>query len=141
MADAPCGCDLRERAEAMADERGARVLLDDAANACASWGCAHGGCSPVALSPAHLKALDVVRAITGAAPEDITRCPGSYARTPEAHEASRLLRWMKAGALALRVSHPTPAQVEAIDTSLDSLSAREAWEMERARKGVDRGHG
>lgn len=125
----------------MADVRGARVLLDDAATACASWGCALGGCSPVPLSDAHRRTLDVVRSICGAGDEDVTRCPGSYVRTPEAHEASRLLRWMKAGALSLRVSHPTPAQVEAIDLSMDSLAAREAWELAQARKGNDRGNG
>jgi hypothetical protein len=139
MIDTPCGCDLRDRAEAMADARGASVLLADARDACAGWRCRHAGHEPAPLGDAQQRTLDVVRSIVGANADEITACPGSYARTPEAHEASRLMRWMRAGALALRCPHPTAAQVDAIDLAMDSLSAREAWELEQARKGRDRG--
>lgn len=48
------------------------------------------------------------------------------------------MRWLKAGSLHLRLPYPTAAEVEAIDLALDSLTAREAWELEQIknRKGT-----
>lgn len=136
LSDAPCGCDLADRAAAMADERGAAVLRSDAAIARAAWRCprAGGRIDPDALDAAHRAAIASTCALTGCDASDLRTCPGFYARTPEAHEAVKLLRWQRAGQLQMRMPHPSGAVVEALDAVAQSVSARERDEMERIRR-------
>lgn len=124
----------------MDDERGREVLLADAAAASRAWGCPRAGCAPVTLDDEHQRARSAVARLAGCDVADFPACPLAGTRTPEAHEAAALTRWMKNGALALRCPHPTPAQIDAIDAVMDSLAERESWELARAReKGGKRG--
>ena len=137
MVSAPCGCDLAEQADGMTDARGAAVLRADAVLCREAWRCprAEGGAiDPDALPETHRAALVTVRRLTGCDEDDIQTCPGHYARLSEAHEAVRLLRWMKAGALAQRMPHPSGAIVDALDELQNALNARESDEMDRARR-------
>lgn len=120
----------------MTDRRGAEVLLNDAALYQRAWRCPRtkgGKIDPASLGADQLAALERVRRLTGCDPEDLRTCPGHYTRLPEAHEATRLLRWLQRGALHLRVPHPLGTQIDALDELQDSLSAREADELERLK--------
>lgn len=120
----------------MADRRGAAVLEGDAAVYQREWRCPRkqgGAIDPEALDAPHQAALDRVRRLAGCDPEDVCTCPGYYVRRPEAHEAVKLLRWLKAGALSLRCPHPSGAVIDALDELQGALSAREAAELERLR--------
>lgn len=144
LADAPCGCDLAEQADRLraSEPRGAKVLDADAEHHRAAWRCPRtcGNWNPTDLDAEHRGALDNVRRLTGLDEEDLRTCPGAYTRTHDAHEAATLLRWLKSGALHLRVPHPTGAQIDALDELSSALSAREADELERLkRKDRDRG--
>jgi hypothetical protein len=144
LADAPCGCDLADEAEKLRarEPRGAAVLDADALLAQAAWKCPRtcGNWNPTGLDADHRTALDNVCRLTGLDAEDLRTCPGAYTRTPDAHEAATLLRWLKSSALHLRVPHPTGAQIDALDELQNALNAREADELERLkRKDSDRG--
>jgi hypothetical protein len=135
---AVCGCDLAEQAATMADARGAKVLAADAVACQSAWRCPRvgGAIDPDALDEEHRAALDRVRALTGCDDNDLRTCPGHYTRTPEAHEVVRMHRWLKAGALHLRVPYPTGAMVDALDLFAESLAAREADELERMKRNT-----
>lgn len=120
------------------------MLRADAAQCREEWRCPrmrrpHDG-SP--LPEKQRDALARVARLCGAAEGELTVCPGAYVRRPEAHRTVTALRWMRAGALHLRLPHPTMAEVEALDLAQDSLAARERDELKRAsqkQKGGDRG--
>lgn len=142
LGDAACGCDLAERAAAETDPRGAEILARDAAACRAEWRCplAGGRVGAEDLPAPQRAALERVSRLCGAEDGELRACPGYYPRRPEAHRAVVLLRWLRAGALALRCPHPTGAEVDALDLVQDSLAARERDELERAkRKEPDRG--
>lgn len=130
----------------MTDKRGADVLRADADIHRAAWRCprAKGGAiDPDALDDAHRGAIAKACALTGCDDTDVRTCPGYYARTPQAHEVVRLLRWQRAGQLQMRMPHPLGTVVDALDEVSSSVSARERDEMERMRreheKGANRG--
>ena len=137
LSDAPCGCDLEETAATMTDTRGADVLRADAAIYRAAWRCprAKGGTiDPDALDDVHRAAITRVCALTGCDDTDVRTCPGHYARTPQAHEVVRLLRWQRAGQLQMRMPHPLGTVVDALDEAAQAVSAREADEIARIRR-------
>lgn len=127
----------------MTDRRGAAVLEADAVLHQQAWRCprAGGSVSPEALDNAHRAALASVCRLTKSSPDDVRTCPGHYARTPDAHEAVKLLRWLKAGALHLRVPHPSGAVIDALDELQSALGAREANDLERLRRKNRGGNG
>lgn len=141
LADAPCGCELDDTAAPMTDERGAKVLRADAVVARDAWRCprAGGAIDPSALDEAHCDALRKARALTGCDASDLRTCPGFYARTPQAHEVVKLLRWQKAGQLQLRCPHPTGVVVDALDEVSSAIAARERDDMERLRREHENG--
>lgn len=144
LGSAVCGCDLAEQAAAMTDPRGAKVLQGDAVAYQRAWRCPRsegGAINPAALDEEHRAALDRVRALTGCDEEDMRTCPGHYVRAPEAHEVVRLHRWLKAGSLHLRVPYPSGATIDALDLFAESLSAREADEIERMKRKNGGVHG
>lgn len=141
LAEAPCGCDLAERAESERDPRARKALTADVALHRERWRCprAEGGAvDPSALGEAHRAALERTRALTGADEGEFRTCPGHYARMPEAFAAVELLRWFDKGQMHLRCPHPTPAVVEAIDLARGSVAARERDEIERLKANPDR---
>lgn len=123
----------------MTDARGAKVLAGDAVTCQKAWRCPRtkgGAINPDALDDDHRAALDRVRALTGCDADDVRTCPGHYTRTPEAHEVVKLHRWMKAGALALRLPHPSGVVVDALDEFATALNAREADELDRMKRNT-----
>jgi len=128
----------------MTDARGAKVLAGDAVACQRAWKCPRskgGAINPDALDDDHRATLDRVRTLTGCDADDVRTCPGHYTRTPEAHEAVKLHRWLKAGALALRSPHPSGVVVDALDEFAAALSAREADELERMKRKNGSGNG
>ena len=126
------------------EPRGAAVLDADALLAQAAWKCPRtcGDWQPAGLDATHETALVQVRRLVDLDAESLRTCPGAYTRTPDAHEAAKLLRWLKAGALPMRVPHPSGAIVDALDELQSALGAREVDELERLkskRKDGDRG--
>jgi hypothetical protein len=81
-------------------------------------------------SPQAKQALEWVANLTGA--EGLCTCPLYYARLEWVSDVIRLRRWWKSGQLAQRLPHPSGVVVDAIDAIEDSITAREAWEMQRA---------
>ena len=120
----------------MTDTRGAKVLLSDAEHYQTAWMCPRrkgGRIAPDELTPDTQAALERVRRLTRCSADDLRTCPGYYVRLPEAEEAVRLLRWLRAGALPLRLPHPSGAQIDALDELQSALGAREADDLERLK--------
>lgn len=120
----------------MVDERGAKVLLSDAEHYRRAWMCPRregGRIAPDELGPDQRAALERARRLTRCGADDLRTCPGHYVRLPEAEEAVRLLRWLKSGALALRLPFPSGAQIDALDELQSALGAREADDLERLK--------
>ena len=128
----------------MTDPRGAKVLQGDAVAYQRAWRCPRvkgGEINPDALDDEHHAALDRVRTLTGCDADDLRTCPGHCTRTPDAFEVVRMHRWLKAGSLHLRVPNPSAAQIDALDIFAESLSAREANELERMKRENGSPHG
>ena len=136
MASAPCGCDLAEDAAKIRDDRGRAVVEGDAAQWQKRWHCpfaGYDGTPPDDLTPT----LAHVERVLGCAGE-ITRCPGSYARTEDAAKIAGLYSWWLKGQLAMRCPAPSGAVVDAIDAMHSAVEAAKADGLRRIREEHER---
>lgn len=145
LARAPCGCALREEAEAAPTAHERAMLGEQAAAAQAAWGCPDDG-EPLPgpdaapdLDPDHREALEAYGRMTGAA--GFVTCPRRYARLPwvlDATQARACKRdgcfevcWPAASAVLLEATHLVAVGVRARERYDDDARQRELDEMTR----------
>jgi hypothetical protein len=134
MKDTPCGCDLLEEAKLVRDPRVRASKESDGKYFQEVWQCPRRkNCPPARpLGPKAQETLAGVATLTMA--EGLETCPLYYARLDWVCDVVRLRRWYLKGQLGLRMPHPSAVIVDAIDAIEDSVSMREAHDIDRAMK-------
>lgn len=129
----PCGCELEYKASLEADERGKKIMLNDAKIYQKEWQCRRKGYS----GPLSESAKKTLKVINNLIEDEISCCPGQCVRESEAHEVLDCIKWFDKGQLQLRNPYPSASLVEAIGIVKDAFSARESAEIELLKKEKD----
>lgn len=147
MGATPCGCDLAERAEKIADERARAVLLKDARNAQKRWRCPLAGHDGGALDVECRRTCVTVERVLGCVdaaradrdePTELHRCPGSYTRTRDAGVVADLYSWWLRSQLAVVWPYPPGTVTDAISALHQGVEAAKADAMRRLREEHER---
>ena len=143
---------MRAKASKDLDDRGRKVTDGEGARLQRLWQCHLADDGPDdppafdALDEGAQAALDRANRVIGCAPHERpdgsldrsgcawSRCPGSYAREPDAYEVARLLPLFRKSQLQLVQPHPPAVLVDAIICAEGACNAREADDIQRAMK-------